>query len=211
MRKLNPSTLRFTIASVMALLVTGVALFTVSGQSSGRPYVFYMQSATIQELKLIHEHIHKYREKYGKLPTAIDYDYHKNAKDEVIDYWDRPYIYLVHGDSYRIISYGADGIPGGIGLDADLASDDSYPQGSKPARLVPTRWQVVTHPFCTFLVMVSFASGALTFVLTWLNVRPRQLIHENLRVLWVKLFFTFIGASFAAVFLIFFHLVFSGH
>jgi len=43
------------------------------------------------------------------------------------DAWGRPFIYLVpgrQGQPYEIISYGADGIPGGQGKDADLSSAD---------------------------------------------------------------------------------------
>ncbi len=41
------------------------------------------------------------------------------------DPWERPYIYLVpgrQGEPYEILSYGADGEPGGSGEDAELSS-----------------------------------------------------------------------------------------
>jgi len=44
------------------------------------------------------------------------------------DPWDREYIYLVPGrrtESFEIISYGADGEPGGEGEDADISSSDT--------------------------------------------------------------------------------------
>jgi len=43
------------------------------------------------------------------------------------DAWENPYIYLTpgrDGQPYEIISYGADGIEGGTGPDADLSSAD---------------------------------------------------------------------------------------
>lgn len=43
------------------------------------------------------------------------------------DAWDRPYVYLTpgrNGEPYEIISYGADGIEGGEGPNADLSTSD---------------------------------------------------------------------------------------
>ena len=74
-----------------------------------------------------------YRIVFKKLPTSeeglkalIDND--KNRKfldrDEVpLDPWDNPYIYQLEGTrNFTIVSYGADGMPGGEGLDADISS-----------------------------------------------------------------------------------------
>ena len=46
-------------------------------------------------------------------------------QDAPNDPWERPYVYKYpgdHGDEPDIISYGADGQPGGEGYDADIAS-----------------------------------------------------------------------------------------
>ncbi len=46
-------------------------------------------------------------------------------KDIPLDPWNRPYIYKFpgeHGDEPDIISYGADGLPGGDGENADILS-----------------------------------------------------------------------------------------
>lgn len=40
-----------------------------------------------------------------------------------LDPWDNPYVYKLEGSrDYSVISYGADGVPGGSGLDADISS-----------------------------------------------------------------------------------------
>jgi general secretion pathway protein G len=47
------------------------------------------------------------------------------AKDIPLDPWGRPYLYRYpgeHGDEPDIISYGADGQPGGEGINADICS-----------------------------------------------------------------------------------------
>ena len=44
-----------------------------------------------------------------------------------VDPWGNPFVYLIPGragESYEVISYGADGAPGGVEYDADLSSSD---------------------------------------------------------------------------------------
>jgi general secretion pathway protein G len=46
-------------------------------------------------------------------------------KDVPVDPWGRPYLYKYpgeHGDEPDIVSYGADGAPGGEGINADIVS-----------------------------------------------------------------------------------------
>ncbi len=45
-------------------------------------------------------------------------------KDLPLDPWSKPYVYKSHGDHgpYDIISYGADGVPGGDGDNRDITS-----------------------------------------------------------------------------------------
>ena len=39
------------------------------------------------------------------------------------DPWNNPYVYKIEGSrNYTVVSYGADGVPGGEGLDADISS-----------------------------------------------------------------------------------------
>lgn len=48
-------------------------------------------------------------------------------KSDLLDPWDRPYLYLQQGiinpSSYDVFSYGADGQPGGDGDNADIYND----------------------------------------------------------------------------------------
>jgi general secretion pathway protein G len=50
--------------------------------------------------------------------------YHLGS-DHLIDPWNRPYLYLVPGPGglpYEVITYGADGVPGGDGENRDISS-----------------------------------------------------------------------------------------
>ena len=46
------------------------------------------------------------------------------AKGVPKDPWDRFYVYRNSGNNYEVMSYGADGVPGGSGLDADIKSSE---------------------------------------------------------------------------------------
>ena len=51
-----------------------------------------------------------------------------NGRTVPLDPWKRPYIYLIPGrqnENFEILSYGADGEPGGSGANADLSSTDA--------------------------------------------------------------------------------------
>ncbi len=59
----------------------------------------------------------------GRIPTRYSTDgYLRKAP---VDPWEKPYIYIspgVHSRNFDLISYGADGEPGGEGFDADINS-----------------------------------------------------------------------------------------
>jgi general secretion pathway protein G len=46
-----------------------------------------------------------------------------DAKAVPDDPWGNPYVYKFEGENYGIVSYGADGQPGGTGNNADISSD----------------------------------------------------------------------------------------
>jgi general secretion pathway protein G len=55
------------------------------------------------------------------LPTASYY----LKPDQLIDPWDRPFLYITPGPvghPYEVLTYGADGAPGGEGENADVSS-----------------------------------------------------------------------------------------
>jgi general secretion pathway protein G len=46
-----------------------------------------------------------------------------------VDPWGHPYVYWMDGTSGAVVSYGADGKPGGTGVDADLSSGGALAAG----------------------------------------------------------------------------------
>jgi general secretion pathway protein G len=43
-------------------------------------------------------------------------------QSQLLDPWDRPFIYKITAEGYELISYGADGKPGGEGYDKDISN-----------------------------------------------------------------------------------------
>ncbi len=55
------------------------------------------------------------------------------ARGQLLDPWERPYLYITpgpEGHPYEVLTHGADGQPGGEGEDADVSSADL--RGKKP-------------------------------------------------------------------------------
>lgn len=62
----------------------------------------------------------------GKIPKNYRQGGYLEQKKITLDAWGNPYVYISPGiqDDYDIICYGADGIPGGEGYDADITNWD---------------------------------------------------------------------------------------
>jgi type II secretion system protein G len=76
-----------------------------------------------------------YRLIHGRYPTTAEglailtasTDRHPEGILEAVepnDPWGRPYEYTSDGRTYRIVSFGRDGVEGGEGFDADIRSDE---------------------------------------------------------------------------------------
>lgn len=63
----------------------------------------------------------------GKIPNNYKKGGYLEKKKIAPDPWGNPYVYISPGaqDDYEIISYGADGSPGGDSYDADITNWDS--------------------------------------------------------------------------------------
>lgn len=91
------------------------------------------------------KYIEEFRKQAGHLPenlreveTRLDfskYDRETWARDG----WKRPLAYQRKGECFSLISYGHDGKPGGIGLDADIV------YGEKKIKNMPTFWQFLRY------------------------------------------------------------------
>jgi general secretion pathway protein G len=59
-------------------------------------------------------------------PAGLDrWDGPYLERDVPKDPWNRPYVYRSSGNRFELLSYGADGAPGGTGVDADIKSSQT--------------------------------------------------------------------------------------
>jgi len=85
------------------------------GQIVGRLEVYYMDQSAWPDLD------GGLRALAEAPPTSAYY----LSADNLLDPWDRPYVYITpgpEGHPYEVVSYGADGQPGGEGESADITS-----------------------------------------------------------------------------------------
>lgn len=89
-------------------------------------------SAAKAQIKQFDNALVAYKIKFKKFPESLEQltnppsgDSLLTSKSIPVDPWGNPYVYQVESSSkYVIISYGADGSPGGQGVDADIRSDE---------------------------------------------------------------------------------------
>ena len=99
--------------------------------------------STLRDIANVRQAIEGYRQEHQALPDSLaDLSLPEDARlrtDEagrVLDGWGRPLQYLIDGTEYELVSYGRNGEPGGLGLDADLWTAD-LPEGEVDEHQVP--------------------------------------------------------------------------
>ncbi|MBL8769513.1 MAG: type II secretion system major pseudopilin GspG [Planctomycetes bacterium] len=113
------------VIAILGILATLVATNVVPILARGR------ETKAKSDIKAIKEAITSYRTVHNVLPDSLDQLTQPDPKNfnetyieegnELSDPWGNPYVYQRESNSkYTIICYGADGIPGGEGEDADI-------------------------------------------------------------------------------------------
>jgi general secretion pathway protein G len=201
----TPLFLRLIIAVIVATVVTGVCLnLTYDGAGT---FVRYQQIFTTRRIDEADKDIKAFIKKSGAPPRSLrELQSPSNEADfNYLDTWGQPLDYQLQGRSYTLVSYGRDGKPGGVGLDADLSNLNPRP----PAAELPFQ-HVIFHPLAEGMLWMSLFSGALVFVLTFATVKPQSLSREGALGLLAQLVVTLIGTVFAAGFITVMHVP-SGH
>jgi general secretion pathway protein G len=123
-------------------LLAGVVLLNIAPQMG-----MGSQAAAKAQIQVLASGVNTYRLAHGRYPTqaqGLEALVRKPATDPVpqnypdggylnsrtlpLDPWKRPYLYLIPGrqkEPFEILSYGADGEPGGDGANADISSADA--------------------------------------------------------------------------------------
>ena len=136
----------FTLLEVLVVVLIITILATVVGVNISREPGRARSAAARAQIGAFKTALQLYRMNHGFLPTQeqglealvrrpetppVPQNYpddgYLDSSEVPLDPWGRPYIYLApgtRGQSFEIISYGADGEPGGEGEAADISSDD---------------------------------------------------------------------------------------
>ena len=145
----EPGALRagFTLVEILVViaiisLLAGVVLLNIAPQIG-----MGSQAAAKAQIQVLSSAATTYRMAHGRYPTqpqGLEALVQKPSQEPIPenypdggylsgrvvppDPWKRPYVYLIPGrqdENFEILSYGADGEPGGSGADADVSSADA--------------------------------------------------------------------------------------
>jgi len=122
----------FTLVELMVVISIIAILATIVGYN----VIFAVDDANVgaaqAQIKNFETALVAYKLKYKRFPDRLEELVNNpggvsflNSREIPLDPWGKPFQYRNEGSSkYTIISYGADGAPGGTGFDADISSAD---------------------------------------------------------------------------------------
>jgi general secretion pathway protein G len=114
---------RFILALVF-LVATGLAFFLV--WLTNDPSLTREQRRARAEIRKLEGLFKSHHRLMGRFPSKEEgftpLIQAKLLEAVPVDPWGHPYVYWMDGTSGAVVSYGADGRPGGTGADADLSS-----------------------------------------------------------------------------------------
>ncbi|MBV9850562.1 MAG: type II secretion system protein GspG [Armatimonadetes bacterium] len=205
MRQWKWLALRLIISGLFGVTIAWLAL--LAGLHTARSSVLtFPQQITRHDLSRINQAITAYRQMKHTLPRSLgELESRTGNSLRLEDGWGHPFVYIVVGSRYQVISYGRDGKPGGTGLDTDLTSDNINPPGAEL-----TLHQFLTLPETQGMVMTACLSGVLAGLLCLVTLRPKTLTGPSILALAVQLLVTLMAAAFVATVITALHVP-SGH
>jgi len=205
--------LRLLIAACIWLIISGISLY-VAWQQANHSMAWWQQWETRRALKDMGKAIAAYQLEFKVSPHTFEQlQSMTNTIPEMeywsfsgfTDSWQHPFIFSNEETNCLIISYGADGKPGGSGINCDLTTSDPYPQGSSP-----TFAQFFSNKECQGMITSSFICGGLAALLSLLTVRVSNLTKRGLIAHIIKLCIVLVGVLIVTIMITALHIP-SGH
>ncbi len=108
------------VIAIIAILATTVGIYVFGALDDAD------QAKAKAEISNMKTAVQMYRIKNKRLPNTLEEIAPFLDPPKVpLDPWGNAYVYQKEGNSaFKIVSYGADGSPGGSGVNADVSSDD---------------------------------------------------------------------------------------
>lgn len=123
------------LSGLLVFVILEVAAwYHVRGRFKLCPHQFVSRFYVLGALR---SQIEDYRKSHGTLPPTLTEipDVHTELNlpgMPLLDSWGNPVQYRPVGETYELFSYGRDGRPGGVGLDADLYADERNRDLARP-------------------------------------------------------------------------------
>jgi len=121
----------FTLVELMVVIAIIAILASIVGYNVLGAMEDGNVAAAKAQIKKFETAIIGYKIKFKKLPPSLDDLIRPPKGDSILDGtriptdpWGNPYKYTPEGSKFTIVSYGADGAPGGAEYDADISSDN---------------------------------------------------------------------------------------
>jgi len=121
----------FTLMELMVVIAILGILITLVATNVGSKVDESRQTRAQAGCVEIKQALEDYRMKHGKVPNSLEDLTQPDPKNNDLPYiedanrlkdpWDHPYVLKQDGKKYQVISYGADGEPGGKSFDRDVS------------------------------------------------------------------------------------------
>lgn len=210
MRKLESFATRVLIAVGAGYLVAVIASIAAWLPMRFMPNFGPKVLSTSHVLRDIKQTIDDYQRDANSLPQSLaelrplyrgDDRLTWDEQSNPLDAWGRPLVYSVDGPNFVLSSFGRDGKPGGVGLDADLIIGRGEPKEFQ----VPFR-QFILHKPARGVVITCLAGGGVVFFISMTTIDPSKLRGKGAVAIAVKLAVTVIGAVMISFFMTALHI-----
>ncbi len=210
MRNLKSFAIRVLIAVGAGCLVTVIACIVAWLPMRFMPNFGPKVLSTSHALSDIDQMIHDYRWDANSLPSSLaalrplyrgDDRLKWDEQSNPLDAWGRPFVYSIDGTDFKLSSYGRDGKPGGIGLDADLVINPAEPREFQ----LPFH-QFIFHKPARGVVVTCLACGVIVFFISIITIDPSTLQNRGAVTIAVKLAVTIIVTLVIASFMTMLHI-----
>ena len=110
----------------LVFLIFEMIIFAMVWKSYRAPqsWLRYHQLHTVTAMRVVIDDLKKYQQSNGTFPESL-MDLKETEEQWLKDHWEKPFHYHSDGQHCEIVSLGADGQKGGVGLNTDLVISDT--------------------------------------------------------------------------------------